>query len=197
MKKLMTVLGLLVVASMILNACAQATPAATEAPAEPAEPVATEAPTAVPASTRTGAWVDEVVFSAIPDCAPAIAQISAGAVDMYPVTCDKAEDLATVKADPNLQYVTAVGGFNQLMVNVAACKDTTVLNPFTSAKMRAAMNYMIDRDYIVQEIFAGLATPRYTVLDTYVPDYARYAPCHRQGHRGIRLQHGKSPDGSR
>ncbi len=176
MKKLMTVLGLLIVASMILTACAQATPAATEAPAEPAEPVATEAPTEVPASTRTGAWVDEVVFSAIPDCAPAIAQISAGAVDMYPVTCDKAEDLATVKADPNLQYVTSVGGFDQLMVNVAACKDTTVLNPFTSAKMRAAMNYMIDRDYIVQEIFGGLATPRYTVLDTYVPDYARYAP---------------------
>ena len=25
-------------------------------------------------------------------------------------------------------------------------------------------------------IFAGLATPRYTVLDTYVPDYARFAP---------------------
>jgi peptide/nickel transport system substrate-binding protein len=176
MKKLMTVLGFLVVASMILSACAQATPAATEAPVEPAEPVATEAPTEVPASTRTGAWVDEVVFSAIPDCAPAIAQISAGAVDMYPVTCDKAEDLATVKADPNLQYVTSVGGFDQLMVNVAACKDTTVLNPFTSAKMREAINFMIDRDYIVQEIFGGLATPRYTVLDTYVPDYARYAP---------------------
>jgi peptide/nickel transport system substrate-binding protein len=178
MKKLMTVLGLVIVLSMLLSACAQAT--ATQAPAQPpaetSAPVATEAPTAVPPTTRTGAWVDEVDFSAIPDCAPAIAQISAGAVDMYPVTCDKAEDLATVQSDPNLKYVTSVGGFDQLMVNVAACKDTTVLNPFTSAKMREAMNWMIDRNYIVQEIFGGLATPRYTVLDTYVPDYARYAP---------------------
>jgi PBP1b-binding outer membrane lipoprotein LpoB len=67
MKKLMTVLGLVIVLSMLLSACAQAT--ATQAPAQPpaetSAPVATEAPTAVPPTTRTGAWVDEVDFSAI------------------------------------------------------------------------------------------------------------------------------------
>lgn len=151
MKKLMTVLGLVVVLSMLLAACGQA-------------------------GQGGKANVSEVDFSAIPDCAPAIAQISAGAVDMYPVTCDKAEDLATVKADSKLKYAVSTGSFDQLMVNVATCKDTTVLNPFADEKIREAMNWMIDRNYISQEIFGGLSTPRYTVIDTYVPDYARYAP---------------------
>jgi peptide/nickel transport system substrate-binding protein len=154
MKKLMTVLGLVMVASMILTACGQSS---------------------IPAD-QTGTNVQEVVFSAIPECPAAIAQISAGAVDMYPVTCANPQDLASVKADPNLKYTVNVGGFDQLMVNVATCKDPTVLNPFTNQKIREAMNWMIDRNYIAQEIFGGLATPRYTVLDTYVPDYARYAP---------------------
>jgi peptide/nickel transport system substrate-binding protein len=172
MKKLMTVLGLLIAASMILTACAQATPAATEAPAEPA---ATEAPVAteVPASTMKPA--DEVDFSAIPECSAAIAQLSAGAINMYPVTCDKAEDFATVKNDPNLKYATMSGSEDQVMVNTAVCKDTNVLNPFSDQQMREAINWMIDRDYVSQEIFGGLADPMYTVLDTFAPDYARYA----------------------
>jgi peptide/nickel transport system substrate-binding protein len=176
MKKLMTVLGLLIAASMILTACAQATPAATEAPAAAtAAPAATEAPTPVPATTRTGAWVDEVDFSAIPDCASAIPQLQAGAIDLFFETCSEAENYAIAKADPNMTTTTSTGLSFQLMPNVVACADTNVLNPFTSAKMREAMNWMIDRNYIAQEILGGLGTARYTLLDTYAPDYARYA----------------------
>ena len=118
---------------------------------------------------------DEVDFSAIPECSAAIAQLSAGAINMYPVTCDKAEDFATVKNDPNLKYATMSGSEDQVMVNTAVCKDTNVLNPFSDQQMREAINWMIDRDYVSQEIFGGLADPMYTVLDTFAPDYARYA----------------------
>ena len=151
---------------MLLAACQTATPtpAATEV-----TPVTTEAP------AHTGAWVDEVDFTAIADPEPAVAQIQAGAIDIYPVTVDDAQVFAGVKADPNLKYVTMTGGFDQMMFNTVACTDTTVLNPFNDMQIREAMNYAVDRDFVVQEILGGLGVPRYTVIDTYVPDYARYA----------------------
>jgi hypothetical protein len=163
MKKLMTVLGLVIALSMLLSACGQA---ATQAPAETA--VATEKPMDMKPA-------DEVDFSAIPECPAAIAQLSAGAINMYPVTCSGPEDFATVKNDPNLKYVIMSGSEDQIMVNTAVCKDTNVLNPFSDQQMREAINWMIDRDYVSQEIFGGLADPMYTVLDTFAADYARYA----------------------
>jgi peptide/nickel transport system substrate-binding protein len=175
MKKLMTVLGLVIALSMLLSACGQAATQApaeqpTQAPAETAAPVATE----VPASTMK--YPDEVDFNAIPECSPAIAQLSAGAINMYPVTCDKAEDFAVVKNDPNLKYSVSTGSIDQVMVNTATCKDTTILNPFQDMQVREALNWLIDRDYVSQEIFGGLAVPLYTLIDVIAPDYARYAP---------------------
>jgi peptide/nickel transport system substrate-binding protein len=150
---------------MLLAACQKTnTPAATEV-----TPVTTAAP------AHTGAMVDEVDFTAIADPEPAVAQIQAGAIDIYPVTVDDAQVFATVKADANMKYASTSGSFDQMMFNTVACKDTTVLNPFSDMQIREAMNWAVDRNFIVQEIFGGLATPRFTLIDTYVPDYARYA----------------------
>ncbi len=192
-RKVLAVISILMILSFVLSACAPATtttteapPAteavvteapATEAPVVTEAPVATEAPTEAPvATTRKGGWLDEIVFTAIADQEPAVSQIQAGAIDIYPVTVDDAQLFETVKADPNLKYVNSYGSFNQLMFNTVACKDTAILNPFTDAKIREAMNWAIDREYISQEIMGGLANPRYTMLTTTNPDYARYAP---------------------
>ena len=104
--RLMTILGLVLIASMVLSACGTpATPtvapatsapaAATEAPAATAVP-ATEAPTAVPTAvpvTRKGGWLDEIDYSII-DAQSVITQISAGAVDLfsYGLASDKLAD---------------------------------------------------------------------------------------------------------
>jgi len=165
MKKLMLIVSVIIAASMLLVACQTATtPGATEV-----TPVTTEAP------KHTGAIVDEVDFTAIADPEPAVAQIQAGAIDIYPVTIGDAKVFATVKADPNLKYVTTSGSFDQFLFNVVACKDANMLNPFTDMQIREAMQWAVDRDFIVQEFFGGLAVPLYTLINTYLPDYARYA----------------------
>jgi len=170
--------------SMLLSACqpvaVQAQAAATST--VPAAATATTAPTAANTPTptvvagRTGGWLDEIDFSAISDPASAVAQLQAGAIDAYPNQIDKSDVFNTVKSDPNLQYSMQYGGFNQLLLNTVACTDTSLLNPFTDMKMREAMNWAFDRNYVVQEIFGGLAVAKYTVLTTAFPDYARYAP---------------------
>jgi len=191
-KKITIVLSLVIVASMFLAACGVATtvapppptavPVATQPPAAQATavPAATVAPTAVPPTAtakpvRLGGWLDAIVFTGIPNAQPAVAQLQAGAIDMYNVTVGDPDLFKTVKGDKTLSYSVSYGGFDQLMFNTVACADKNVLNPFTDQKIREAMNWAVDRNYIAQEILGGLGTPRFTVMDDASADAARYA----------------------
>jgi peptide/nickel transport system substrate-binding protein len=172
--RLFFVLGLLVVASMILSACGGGTPAATNPPAVvPPTEAPTEAPTEVavptePPTTRHGGWLDEIDYSVV-DGQSAITQIDAGAIDLfsYGLAADK---LAEIKA-ANLCYTQSYGLYYDMMYNPAVFTDTTKLNPFSNRKIREATNWLIDRDYLNQEIYAGGALPKYFALTTQLVDY--------------------------
>ncbi len=172
--RLFFVLGLLVVASMILSACGgTVTPAATEAPAvvppteAPTEVAATAVPTEPP-TTRHGGWLDEIDYSVV-DGQSAITQIGAGAIDLfsYGLAADK---LAEIKA-ANLCYTQSYGTYYSFIYNPAVFTDTTKLNPFSNLKIREATNWLIDRNYINQEVYAGGALPKLLPLTTQLVDY--------------------------
>ena len=111
MKRVLFVISMLIVASMVLAACAPATE--TAAPTEPPpaateEPAAPEAPTAVPTeppTTRHGGWLDEIDYSVV-DSDSALTQIEAGAIDLfsYGLASDR---LADIK-DAGLCYSTVL-----------------------------------------------------------------------------------------
>lgn len=175
--RFMMVLGLLVVASMVLSACGPTTTAteapATEAPATQAP--ATEAPTAAPTApptTRHGGWLDEIDYSIV-DAQSAITQIGAGAIDIfsYGVASDK---LAEIKS-ANLCYSQSYGTYYDMLFNPYGNEKHEYadgrLNPFSDRKIREAMNWAIDRNYINQEIFAGGALPKYFAMTTQLVDY--------------------------
>ncbi|HCK64872.1 MAG TPA: ABC transporter substrate-binding protein, partial [Anaerolineae bacterium] len=171
-------LGLLVIASMILAACGTPAAETTEAPAtgETAEApteAATEAPTPEP-TTRQGAWVDEVVFSEQGDEAAAVAQLQAGDIDVYADGIADPNLFQTVQGDPNLAYSTSYGLYFEMYFNPVQTFADGRLNPFGSKVIREATNRLIDRNYIIQEIFGGLGNPKYTSLNGAFPDYARY-----------------------
>ncbi len=42
------------------------------------------------------------------------------------------------------------------------------------------MNYAIDRNYVIQEIYGGMAQAKFTVLNSAFPDYARYVDVSRE-----------------
>lgn len=178
-KSLYTLLSMLIILSMILAACAPTEADVTAEPAMTDEPVATgQAPAAQPTeelmTDRTGAWVDEVVFTEENSAEAAISQLNAGQLDLYAYTVAEAPAYETVKNSPNLDTTQMVGSSVALMMNPAEF-NSGEFNPFANRKIREAMHWLINRDYIVQEIYKGLARPRYTVLTTVFPDYARYA----------------------
>lgn len=179
--RLMSVLGLLVVVSMILSACGapvtdaptEEAPQATEAPAT--EPVATEPPTPEP-TTRKGGWLDEIVASVV-GADSAVTQLGADAIDVYASGLSSA-DLKTIQ-DAGLNYTSQNGLYYDIMFNPAEFTSGE-FNPFVNRKIREAINWLVDRDYINQEVYAGGGLPKYFPITTQFPDYADLADVARE-----------------
>ncbi|HEX9090201.1 MAG TPA: ABC transporter substrate-binding protein, partial [Anaerolineales bacterium] len=190
-KKLLSVASLLIVLSMLLASCqTTVTQVVTQVVKETSvvqqtsvvketqivEVTSAPQPTATPApSARKGAWVDQIVFTSQDSAAAAVTQLQANDIDVYAYTVSDATVFQTVKADSNLSYTTAFGSYDEFTFNPAGptFKDGR-LNPFSDAKIREAMNWLVDRTYMSQEIFGGLANPKFTTLNSAFPDYARY-----------------------
>lgn len=182
-KSFLFVVALLVIASMVLTACQPEAPATeapvveeTEAPVvevEETEVAATEEPTPPP-TTRHGGWADEVVFTVV-DSASAVTQIQAGAIDIYGsgLSSDKLPEIQAA----GLNYSKQNGLYYELTFNPSGPEfpATGKLNPFSSAKVREAMNWLIDRQYLNQEIYAGGALLKWFTITTQFPDYAELA----------------------
>jgi peptide/nickel transport system substrate-binding protein len=163
----MLFLGLLVIASMILTACGGTTP--TQPPAK--QPPATEAPTVAPTkppTARHGGWLDEIDYSVVGSDS-AIAQVQAGAIDLYSFNLASTE-LSALKSS-GLSYSGSYGGNYAIMLNPAILKDANVLNPFSDHKIREAMNWLIDRNYVNQEIYGGGSLPKFFAITTNLVDY--------------------------
>jgi peptide/nickel transport system substrate-binding protein len=170
-------LSLLVTMSLMLAACAPQVPTSTEAPQvqteEPAvteEPTAapTDAPTEMPPTERHGGWLDEIDVSVV-DGDSAISQLQAGTIDFY--SFNLASDVFPAIQEAGLQSTQSLGGYYGISLNPAVFTDTNVLNPFSSRKIREALNWLIDRNYINQEIFAGGSLPKLLPITTQLIEY--------------------------
>ena len=126
------------------------------------------------AEERTGAWVDEVTFQEQTDKSKAIEMMKAGEGDLYAYDITEPELVEVIKAAEELKYVQAYGLFYELTFNPVLKFNDGRLNPFGDPKIREAMNWLVDREYLCDEIFKGIAIPKYFVITPTFPDYGRY-----------------------
>ncbi len=132
-------------------------------------------PVYVPMVNRAATWLDQIIFSKVSDPATAISQLQAGTINLYPEMIGDSNLFNQIKTSPGLSYKSQYGVFDNLMLNFAQCTNTNVLNPFSDMKIREAMNWAIDRNYVVASLLGGMGAPKYTVLNTAFPDYTRYS----------------------
>ncbi len=127
------------------------------------------------AEQRTGAWLDEIIFSEDPVAEAVITRMQAGEIDVFASGRTEVELFELVLADPNLDYETSFGSYAELTFNPhGPLFNDGRLNPFAVHEIREAMNWLIDREYIAQELYGGLAIPKYFPITGAFPDYARY-----------------------
>jgi peptide/nickel transport system substrate-binding protein len=132
---------------------------------------------AAPAEVPYGPWVDEIVWIMEKDFAKAVDMISKGDLHAFFIGIRVDPKLAErIKTDPNLAYKLAFGLYFELTFNPVGpeFKDGSP-NPFSNPRIREAMNWLIDRNYIVNEIMLGFARPKWFPLVSAFPDYAKLA----------------------
>ena len=178
--RLTVAFGLMLILCLLLSSCTQTpavTPAATAAETEAETAAAATEPAAVPteapvATTRKGGWFDEINFSVV-DNDSAVTQIEAGAIDIYADGL-AAADYPTI-IDAGLPFVQNNGLQYDILYNHGVCTDTSIINPFSDPKIREATNWLYDRDYINQEVYAGANLLKWFPITTQFPMYANLA----------------------
>ncbi len=121
-------------------------------------------------------WIDEIVVLQETDTSSAIARLAAGDFDMYAGGVSSPDILEEIQAQ-GLAFEESFGRSTELTFNPSGpeFEGTGELNPFSEPRIREAMNLLVDRDYIAEEIYGGLAKPRYHPISGAFPDYARVA----------------------
>jgi len=122
---------------------------------------------------RMGAWVDEVVITQEPDPTHALLKLVRGDYDLYASPIDDPQVFGQIVEHPELQYVFGHFGSRELTFNPVGpvFPGSGGLNPFAVAKIREAMNWLIDRDHIVAEYLHGMGHPKWTLLGTQFPEH--------------------------
>ena len=123
---------------------------------------------AIPAVyAEKGAYLDGVDFVQYLDENTALEEIAAGNLDTYYFRIP-AERLEDPSYRENLQVFESPGGFYSILVNPA---DSDTFNPFSMRDVRYALNYLIDRKLVVNELMGGYGTVMVSNYGPHNPDY--------------------------
>ncbi len=120
------------------------------------------------AQAAKGPYVEEIQFIHYLDESVAVQEVKAGNLDLYFFRMPL-ELVSANKNDPNVRVYESVGGSLSILLNPAP--DPKGLNPFSIQEVRFAMNYLINRQLIVEEILKGFGSPMFSAFSQFDPDY--------------------------
>jgi len=130
---------------------------------------------------RRGALVDQVVFSQEGDVGRITSLIEKGSHHVFTQGITTTTVFRRLRDSPQAAHDLSYGTSTELSINPAGPRfENGLPNPFHAPPMREALNWLIDRRYIAEELYGGLAVPRVLPLNTAFPDYARLAEVARR-----------------
>ena len=112
-------------------------------------------------------FFDSVKFIQYLDENTALEEVRNGNLDVYYYTISP-DRLETHQAREGLQVFDSTGGSYSILVNPA---ESDEFNPFSSQEIRFALNYLIDRKLIVNELMGGFGSP---IISYYTPSEPEY-----------------------
>jgi peptide/nickel transport system substrate-binding protein len=119
---------------------------------------------------QKGPYIDHARFILRADENLALEEVKSGSLDMnfFPIPPEAAND---ARNDPRLKVYDKTAGSLGLFVNPAPAADSNILNPFQFKEVRYALNYLIDRDFVINEILKGYGSPLIGPFGIYSPEY--------------------------
>ncbi len=119
------------------------------------------------AIAEEGTFVDEIQFIQYLDENTALEEVRNGNLDMYyfRISSDRIDN---VESREGLQVFESTGGSYSILVNPAVSEE---FNPFSIKEVRFALNYLVDRKLIVNELMGGYGTTMISNYGPFDPDY--------------------------
>ncbi|MFL6371705.1 MAG: ABC transporter substrate-binding protein, partial [Nitrososphaera sp.] len=117
-----------------------------------------------------GSFLDQARFILRTDENLALEDIKSGSLDtyFYAIPNEAAND---ARNDPRLKVYDKTAGSLGFLLNPAPADDPGILNPFQFKEIRYALNYLIDREFVVNEILKGYGSPLIDPFGIYSPEY--------------------------
>ncbi|MFB3048009.1 MAG: ABC transporter substrate-binding protein [Nitrosopumilaceae archaeon] len=121
----------------------------------------------VTAFASEGTFVDEVLFIQYLDENTALEEVKNGNLDIYYYRISS-DLIDTSKSREGLKVYESTGGSYSILLNPAETGD---FNPFSITEVRYAINYLLDRKLIVNELMGGYGVPMISNYGPFDPDY--------------------------
>ncbi|MCP1676477.1 peptide/nickel transport system substrate-binding protein [Natronocella acetinitrilica] len=142
---------------------------------------------------RRGALVDQIVVTQETDAGKITGLIQTGSHQVFAQGITSSTVFRQLRAAPRAAHDLSYGSSVELSFNPAGPRFSNgEINPFHVPAIREAFNKLVDRRHIAEEIYGGLAVPRFLALNTAFPDYARLADVARE----LELRYQHDPEGA-
>ena len=112
-------------------------------------------------------FFDSVKFIQYLDENTALEEVRNGNLDIYYFTVSP-DRLESSQSREGLQVFDSTGGSYSILINPA---ESQKFNPFSNKDIRFALNYLVDRKLIVNELMGGYGSP---IISYYGPSYPEY-----------------------
>ncbi|MDH3676955.1 MAG: ABC transporter substrate-binding protein [Nitrosopumilus sp.] len=112
-------------------------------------------------------YFDSVKFIQYLDENTALEEVRNGNLDIYYYRIS-ADRLENSKSREGLDVFDSTGGSYSILLNPA---ETEKFNPFSLKEVRFALNYLVDRKLIVNELMAGYGAPMISYYSPFDPEY--------------------------
>ncbi len=114
-----------------------------------------------------GSNVNEIKFIQYLDENTALEEVRNGNLDMYyfRISSDRIE---STESREGIQVFESTGGSYSILVNPGVSDE---FNPFSIKEVRFALNYLIDRKFIINELMGGYGAEMISYYSPYNPDY--------------------------
>ncbi|MEW6042679.1 MAG: ABC transporter substrate-binding protein [Thermoproteota archaeon] len=116
---------------------------------------------------QKGTYVDSVQFIQYLDESTALEEVKKGNLDIY-YSRIPAELIQNQDSLQNINVFFTTGGSYSLLVNPA---EGDKFNPFSYQQVRFALNYLVDRKLIVDELMSGFGVTMISNYGPFDPDY--------------------------
>lgn len=126
-------------------------------------------------SNEKGAYTDNIRFIQYLDGNTALQEIKNGNLDTYYFRIPL-EKVSSISNDTSLKIYEKNAGSFGFLLNPAPSNGSNVLNPFQFKEIRFAINYLINREFVVDEILNGYGSVQIDPFGISSPEYEALIP---------------------